>query len=304
MEHYLQKEIQVRLRKYILEKFHGFKEEYNMLTVRSLQQMKEKQEKITMVTAYDFPSAKQAETAGVDTILVGDSLGMTVMGYESTTQVTLNDMIHHAKAVKRGAPNTFIIVDMPFMSYHTSIEKSIQNAITLFPSSNAHALKVEGGSKEILELVGRLTDGGIPVIGHLGLTPQSVNVLGGYRVQGNDEAASNKLLEDAKKLEAAGAVMIVFECIPKELTEIITSALYIPTIGIGAVLKADGQVLVYHDILQYGVDRLPKFVQHYADFNHVGVEAIKQYVDNVKQASFPEDKHSYTIKDEAFLPKL
>src|SRR5690625_992832 len=231
MEHYLQKEIQVRLRKYILEKFHGFKEEYNMLTVRSLQQMKEKQEKITMVTAYDFPSAKQAETAGVDTILVGDSLGMTVMGYESTTQVTLNDMIHHAKAVKRGAPNTFIIVDMPFMSYHTSIEQSIQNAITLFQSSNVQAVKIEGASEETVELIRRLTDGGIPVVGHLGLTPQTFNVLGGYRVQGNDEVTSNQILEDAKKLEEAGAVMIVFECIPKELGTIVSKALTIPKIG-------------------------------------------------------------------------
>ena len=275
-----------------------------MLTVRNFQQMKENNDKITMLTAYDYPSAKQAEEAEVDTILVGDSLGMTVLGYPSTTQVTLNDMSHHAQAVKRGAPNTFIVVDMPFMSYHGSIEQSIQNAVTLFQESDANALKIEGASEEILELVRRLTDGGIPVVGHLGLTPQSVNVLGGYRVQGNDEAASNKLLEDAKKLEAAGAVMIVFECIPKELTEIITSALYIPTIGIGAGLQADGQVLVYHDILQYGVDRLPKFVQHYADFNKAGVDAIKQFVHDVKQASFPEDKHSYTIKDEAFLPKL
>ena len=275
-----------------------------MLTVRSLQQMKEKQEKITMVTAYDFPSAKQAETAGVDTILVGDSLGMTVMGYESTTQVTLNDMIHHAKAVKRGAPNTFIIVDMPFMSYHTSIEQSIQNAITLFQSSNAHALKVEGASKEILELVRRLTDGGIPVVGHLGLTPQSVNVLGGYRVQGNDKVASQQLLEDGKNLQEAGAAMIVYECIPTELGKIVTEALTIPTIGIGAGADCDGQVLVYHDLLQYGVDRLPRFVKHYADFNTAGVDALKNYVTDVKNVHFPAEEHVYTIKSKDFLPKI
>lgn len=275
-----------------------------MLTVRNLQQMKEKQEKITMVTAYDFPSAKQAEAAGVDTILVGDSLGMTVIGYESTTQVTLNDMIHHAKAVKRGAPDSFIIVDMPFMSYHTSIEQSIENAVTLFQSSNVHALKIEGASKEILELVRRLTDGGIPVVGHLGLTPQSVNVLGGYRVQGNDKVASKQLLEDGKNLQEAGATMIVYECIPTELGKIVTEALTIPTIGIGAGADCDGQVLVYHDLLQYGVDRLPKFVKHYADFNTTGVDALKNYVTDVKNVHFPAEEHVYTIKNKDFLPKI
>lgn len=266
--------------------------------------MKDNQEKIAMITAYDYPSAKQAEAAEADVILVGDSLGMTVLGYSSTTQVTVSDMSHHAKAVKRGAPNTFIVVDMPFMSYHGSIEQSIQNAVTLFQESDTHAVKVEGASDEILELVRRLTDGGIPVVGHLGLTPQSVNVLGGYRVQGNDENAGKQLLDDAKRLEAAGAVMIVFECIPKELTEIISPALRIPTIGIGAGVSADGQVLVYHDLLQYGSDRLPKFVKHYADFNVAGVEAIKQYVADVKEMQFPAEIHTYKIKDKAFLPKV
>lgn len=275
-----------------------------MLTVRDFQQMKENQEKIAMITAYDYPSAKQAEAAKADVILVGDSLGMTVLGYSSTTQVTLSDMTHHAKAVKRGAPNTFIIVDMPFMSYHGSLEQSIEHAVALFQGSDTHAVKIEGASDEILQLVRRLTDGGIPVVGHLGLTPQSVNVLGGYRVQGNDKVASTKLLEDAKKLEAAGATMIVFECIPKELTEIITATLRIPTIGIGAGVNTDGQVLVYHDILQYGSERLPKFVKHYADFNVAGVEAINRYVDDVKQSRFPAEKHTYAIKDRAFLPKL
>jgi len=275
-----------------------------MLTVKDLQQMKEKQEKISMVTAYDYPSAKQVEAAGADTILVGDSLGMTVLGYTSTTQVTLNDMSHHAKAVKRGAPNSFIIVDMPFMSYHASIEQSIQNAVTLFQESDVQAVKIEGASEETVELIRRLTDGGIPVVGHLGLTPQTFNVLGGYRVQGNDKVTSNQILEDARKLEEAGAVMIVFECIPKELGTIVSKALTIPTIGIGAGVSCDGQVLVYHDLLQYGVDRLPKFVKHYADFNTVGVEAIKHYVADVKDESFPAQEHTYTIKNKDSLPKL
>lgn len=275
-----------------------------LLTVSNFQKMKENKEKITMITAYDYPSAKQAERAGIDTILVGDSLGMTVLGYSSTTQVTLDDMIHHAKAVKRGAPNTFMVVDMPFMSYHSSLEQSIKNAVKLFQETDAQALKIEGASKEILELVRRLTDGGIPVVGHLGLTPQTVNVLGGYRVQGNDEEKSKELLADAKNLEAMGAVMVVYECIPKELTEIFAPELAIPTIGIGAGVNADGQVLVYHDLLQYGSDRLPKFVKHYADFNVAGEEAIKQYVDDVKQSRFPAEQHTYAIKDKAFLPEI
>ncbi len=275
-----------------------------MLSVRDFQNMKNNNEKITMLTAYDYPSAKQAEAADVDIILVGDSLGMTVLGYASTTQVTLDDMIHHAKAVKRGAPDTFIVVDMPFMSYHSSMEQSIDNAVRLFQESDANAIKIEGASDEIVELVRRLTDGGIPVVPHLGLTPQTVNVLGGYRVQGNDEVTSQRLLDDAKRLEAAGAVMIVYECIPKEIMEIISPNLDMPTIGIGAGISADGQVLVYHDILQYGSDRLPKFVKHYADFNVAGVEAIKQYVDDVKQSRFPAEKHTYAIKDRTFLPKI
>lgn len=275
-----------------------------MLTIRNFQKMKEEKEKIAMVTAYDYPSAKQVEAAKADIILVGDSLGMTVLGYSTTTQVTLQDMSHHAQAVKRGAPNTFTVVDMPFMSYHASIEQSIDNAVKLFQETDAQALKIEGASEEILELVRRLTDGGIPVVGHLGLTPQSVNVLGGYRVQGNDELASKQLLEDAQHLEAAGAVMVVLECIPKELASIVQERLVIPTIGIGAGINCDGQVLVYHDLLQYGIDRLSKFVKTYADFNTVGTEAITGYVTDVKRENFPAVEHSYKIKNEAFLPKL
>lgn len=275
-----------------------------MLSVKDFQKMKEEKQKITMITAYDYPSAKQVEQAEVDLILVGDSLGMTVLGYSSTTKVTLQDMSHHAQAVRRGATNTFIVVDMPFMSYHASLEKSITNAVTLFQETDAQALKIEGASKEILELVRRLTDGGIPVIGHLGLTPQTVNVLGGYRVQANDEVTSNKLLHDAKNLEAKGAAMIVLECIPKELAAIVQEALTIPVIGIGAGAETDGQVLVYHDLLQYGVDRLPRFVKHYADFNKVGTEAITKYVNEVKQGTFPSEEHTYKIKNESYLPKF
>src|SRR5699024_5920277 len=245
-----------------------------------------------MVTAYDYPSAKQVAKAEADVILVGDSLGMVVLGYTSTTEVTLNDMIHHAKAVRRGAPNTFVVVDMPFMSYHASLEQSIENTLNVFQKTNAQAIKLEGASKDILTLTEKLTDGGIPIVGHLGLTPQLVNGIGGYKVQGNNEQASKQLLHDAKQLEKSGAIAVVLECIPKELGELLTSELTIPTIGIGAGANCDGQVLVYHDILQYGVDAFPKFVKHYSDFDSSGINAIKNYVNDVKKGKFPQLEHT------------
>lgn len=266
-----------------------------MLNVIDLQNMAEKKEKITMITAYDYPSAKQVEKAGADTILVGDSLGNVVLGYSSTTQVTLSDMIHHAKAVKRGAKDTFVVVDMPFMSYHASLEQSIVNATKLFQETDAQALKLEGASEETLTLIKRLTDGGIPIVGHLGLTPQTVNVLGGYRVQAKNEETSQKLLEDTKRLEQAGAVAVVLECIPKEIGERVTNSVSIPTIGIGAGAECDGQVLVYHDLLQYGGDRFPKFVKNYANFNLYGTQALENYVKEVKSGAFPLEKHTYTF---------
>lgn len=275
-----------------------------MLSRLDLKQMKESNDKITMITAYDYPSAKTAEEAGIDMILVGDSLGMVVLGYESTVQVTVDDMIHHAKAVKRGAPNTYTVVDMPFMSYHVSLEESLANAREIFQKSDAQALKLEGSSEEILLLTKRLTEAGIPVVAHLGLTPQSVNVLGGFKVQGKDRKTAEKLVQDAKQLADNGAVSLVLECIPKELAEIITDNIDIPTIGIGAGIDCNGQVLVYHDIVKYGVDRLPKFVKSYTDFDMQGTEAIKGYISDVKKASFPLDEHSFLIKDKDLLPKV
>lgn len=264
-----------------------------MLTIVDLKRMKDEKEKITMVTAYDYPSAKQVEAADVDMILVGDSLGMVILGYDSTTKVTLDDMIHHSKAVKRGAPNTFITVDMPFMTYHASLEDSIKNATILFQQTEAHAVKIEGRSKDTIALIERLTEGGIPVIGHLGLTPQHHHVLGGYRVQGRDNEARNKIIADAVDIAKAGAVSIVLEGIPETLGKEITEALDIPTIGIGAGIHCDGQVLVYHDILQYGADRFPKFVKNYGNFDQVGIEGIKQYVQEVKEGKFPQKEHTY-----------
>ncbi|MBP1949587.1 3-methyl-2-oxobutanoate hydroxymethyltransferase [Virgibacillus litoralis] len=273
-----------------------------MLSRMDLQKMKREEEQITMITAYDYPSAKLAEEAGIDMILVGDSLGMVMLGYDSTVKVTVNDMIHHAKAVKRGAKSTYIVVDMPFMSYHVSLEASLQNAQQIFQETDAQAVKVEGASEEVLLLVQRLTDAGIPVVAHLGLTPQSVNVLGGYKVQGKDKEAGEKLLHDAKQLAAKGAIALVLECVPKELAAIVTNTVSIPTIGIGAGVECNGQVLVYHDILKYGVDRLPKFVKPYADFNKVGTQAIESYISNVKDRTFPLDEHSFMIRNKDLLP--
>ncbi|GAA0428451.1 3-methyl-2-oxobutanoate hydroxymethyltransferase [Lentibacillus halophilus] len=273
-----------------------------MLSVLDLKTMKENNEKLSMVTAYDYPSAKQAEQAEMDMILVGDSVGMVVLGYESTVEVTMDDMIHHAKAVKRGAPNTFTAVDMPFMSYHISLEDSLRNAKRLFQETNAQCLKIEGNSAETPLFIQRLAEAGIPVIAHLGLTPQTVNVLGGFKVQGKNKDAGEKLLNDAKTMADCGAAALVLECVPKELAEMVTNAISIPTIGIGAGSDCDGQVLVYHDILKYGVDRLPKFVKSFADFNDTGTEALQSYISEVKQKNFPDDAHSFLMKHNDSLP--
>lgn len=264
--------------------------------------MKKEQNKITMITAYDYPSAKIAEQAGTEMILVGDSLGMVVLGYESTIPVTVNDMIHHGKAVRRGAKNTFVVVDMPFMSYHVSLEETMKNATVLFQETEAQALKLEGAG-DVLYTIEKLTFGGIPVVGHLGLTPQSVHVLGGYKVQGKDKKTAQQMLDDAKRVEEAGAIALVLECVPKELAQLISEELSIPTIGIGAGADVDGQVLVYHDILKYGVDRLPKFVKTYFDSNEHMKEAVQSYVTEVKSGSFPKEEHTFTI-DDSLLPKV
>lgn len=259
--------------------------------------MKEQNEPIVMLTAYDYPSAKQAEKAEVDMILVGDSLGMVVLGLDSTVQVTIDDMIHHTKAVKRGAKDTFIVTDMPFMSYHYSLAETLKNARRIMQESGADALKLEGGDG-VFESIQALTRGGIPVVSHLGLTPQSVGVLGGYKVQGKDHESAQKLIEDSLKCEEAGAIGLVLECVPGELTKRITDMLKIPVIGIGAGAEADGQVLVYHDVVGYGVSRTPKFVKQYAQIDTVLEEALIQYTKEVKAHTFPEDKHTFHIKEE------
>ena len=262
--------------------------------------MKQNNEPIVMLTAYDYPSAKYAEEAGVDMILVGDSLGMVVLGYDSTIPVTVDDMIHHTKAVKRGAPNTFVVTDMPFMSCHLSLDETLKNAARLMQEGGADAVKVEGAD-DIVEKIAAMTKAGIPVVAHLGLTPQSVGVLGGYKVQGKSLEAAQQLLEDAKKCEEAGALAIVFECVPHQVGTLVTEALSVPTIGIGAGVDTDGQVLVYHDILSYGVDRVAKFVKVYGNANELMNQAISQYVSEVKTGEFPAQHHTFTMKEEELM---
>ncbi|WP_439875550.1 3-methyl-2-oxobutanoate hydroxymethyltransferase [Bacillus mycoides] len=271
-----------------------------MKTKTDFLKMKEQGEPITMLTAYDYPSAKLAEEAKVDMILVGDSLGMVVLGYDSTVPVTVEDMIHHTKAVRRGAKETFIVTDMPFMSYHISLQDTMVNARRIVQESGAHALKVEGAG-EVISTIHYLTNAGIPVVAHLGLTPQSVGVLGGYKVQGKDAESAKKLIEDAKKCEEAGAIALVLECVPMQLAELISEQITIPTIGIGAGQKVDGQVLVYHDLISYGVNRVPKFVKQYTSVQEEIVRGISQYVTEVKTGQFPEEKHSFTMKEEECL---
>lgn len=262
--------------------------------------MKKEGEKIVMLTAYDHPSAKIAEEAGVDVLLVGDSLGMVVLGYDSTVSVTVDDMIHHGKAVKRGATDTFIVVDMPFGSYHGSDDSTLAAAVRMFQQTGAHALKVEGAGK-VLDTIRLLTSVGIPVVGHLGLLPQSAAVVGGYKVQGKTAAAAQQLIEDARASEAAGACMIVLECIPYQLANEVTAAVSIPVIGIGAGAGTDGQVLVFHDTVTYGNHRVPKFVKAFADVGTVIEEGIIKYVKAVKEQSFPAEQHRFTMKEEELV---
>ena len=259
--------------------------------------MKERQEKIVMITAYDYPAAKFSEEAGVDMILVGDSLGMVVLGYDSTMPVTVEDMIHHSKAVRRGAKDTFIVVDMPFASYHGDLNETLKTAVRMMQETGANALKVEGAG-EVVEVIKKLTTAGIPVVAHLGLQPQQAGVLGGYKVQGKTAQQAEQLLKEAKEVEAAGACAVVLECIPHQLTAAVTEQLTIPTIGIGAGPDADGQVLVFHDLLRYGNHHIPKFVE---SFSFVGDEVdrgIRAYTKAVKCKAFPTLAHSFTMKEE------
>jgi 3-methyl-2-oxobutanoate hydroxymethyltransferase len=251
-----------------------------------------KPEKITCLTAYDFPTARLVDEAGVDVILVGDSMGMVVLGEESTLPVTLEDMLHHTRAVRRGVRRALLVADMPFGSYHTDTAESLRNAVRLVKEAGAEAVKVEGGERR-LELIARLTEAEIPVMGHVGLTPQSVNALGGYRVQGKTPHAAEQLMRDARAVEASGAFAVVLEAVPRELGAHITRELRIPTIGIGAGPDCDGQVLVLHDMLGLTFHPLPKFARQYASVGEIISSAVREFCRDVQSGGFPSDAESY-----------
>jgi len=266
-------------------------------TVVTFQQAKEKGEKLTMLTAYDYSTAKLEDEAGVNSILVGDSLGNVVLGYEDTISVTMEDMIHHGAAVARGAKNALVIIDMPFMSYQTSVYDAVVNAGRLMKEGRADAVKLEGGV-EVCPQIRAIVDAGIPVCAHVGLTPQSINAFGGFKVQGKSEAAAKKVLEDAKAIEKAGAFAVVLEGIPKKLGDLISRELRIPTIGIGAGNGCDGQVLVYQDLLGMFSDFTPKFVKRYAELGEIMKDAFRSYIKEVGSGAFPSEEHEYKIDDD------
>jgi 3-methyl-2-oxobutanoate hydroxymethyltransferase len=272
------------------------------ITVNQIQEMKQKGEKFAMLTAYDYSTAKLVDEAGIPLILVGDSLGMVVLGYESTIPVTMDEMLHHTKAVARGAKQAMVIGDMPFMSYHISAEEALRNAARFIQEGGAQAVKLEGGVS-VMERVTRIVGCGIPVMGHIGLTPQSIHQLGGFAVQGKTPEAAARLLEDATALEEAGAFAIVLETIPAQLAQLITAKLSIPTIGIGAGIHCDGQVQVINDILGSYTEFVPKHAKQYAKLTDIIAKAVAQYQSEVKAGTFPTAKQSYSI-DAKLLAEL
>ncbi len=262
-----------------------------MKSINDFLKAKKDGNKITMISTYEFWSAKICEEAGIDCILVGDSVGMVDGGLKTTLPVKLEEMIYHAKAVRRGAPNTFIVVDMPFMSYQVSVEKAVENAGKIMKETCCNAVKVEGG-EEVVPVVEKLVSAGIPVMGHLGLTPQSVHALGGFKVQGKTEEEQKRIIKDAKILEQAGIFAVVLEAIPSQLAEEITEFLEIPTIGIGAGNKTDGQVLVFHDMMGF-FDKSPKFVKRYVEGKKLFVEALNMFIKETNSGVFPDEEHTY-----------
>lgn len=271
-------------------------------TVTTFQKAKENGEKLTMLTAYDYSTAKLIDEAGINSILVGDSLGNVILGYEDTISVTMEDMIHHGAAVARGAENALVIIDMPFMSYQTSVYDALVNAGRLMKEGRADAVKLEGGT-EVCPQIKAIVDAGIPVCAHIGLTPQSINAFGGFKVQGKNEMAAKKILEDAKAVEAAGAFAVVIEGVPSKIADIVTEQLRIPTIGIGAGKGCDGQVLVYQDMLGMFSDFTPKFVKRFANIGEVMKEAFSRYIEEVQKGEFPGKEHEYSV-DDSVIEKL
>lgn len=271
-------------------------------TVQTFKEAKNNHTKLAMLTAYDYSTAKLQDEAGIHGILVGDSLGNVILGYEDTISVTMEDMIHHGAAVARGAKNALVVVDMPFMSYQTSVYDAVVNAGRLMKEGRANAVKLEGGVS-VCPQIKAITDAGIPVMAHLGLTPQSINAFGGFKVQGKNEAAARKLIDDAKAVEEAGAFALVLECVPAKLAKIISEQLTIPTIGIGAGAGCDGQILVYQDMLGMFSDYTPKFVKRFAEVGSVMKEAFANYIKEVQEETYPAEEHTFKIDDEV-LEKL
>ncbi len=254
-------------------------------------------EKLTMLTAYDYSTAKLIDSTGIDAILVGDSLGNVMLGYEDTISVTMEDMIHHGAAVARGAKESMVIIDMPFMSYQTSVYDAVVNAGRLMKEGRANGVKLEGGT-EVAPQIKAIVDAGIPVMAHIGLTPQSINSFGGFKVQGKDELAAKKLVEDALAVQEAGAFAVVLECVPEKLATLVTGKLSIPTIGIGAGAGCDGQILVYADMMGMFSDFVPKFVKKYANVGEAMKQACSSYIEEVKAGTYPAQEHTYAIDDE------
>lgn len=266
-------------------------------TILDFKKAKENNERISMLTAYDYSSAKLIDEAGIDAILIGDSLGMVSLGYEDTLSVTMEDMIHHTKAVARATKNALVVADLPFMSYQTSVYDAVYNAGRLIKEGRAHAVKLEGGI-EMCDRIEAIVKSSIPVMAHIGLTPQSVNALGGFKVQGKDEKAAKVLIEAAKAVEKAGAFAVVLECVPAKLAEIVTKELNIPTIGIGAGAQCDGQVLVYQDMIGMFSGFTPKFVKKYANIGDMMKKAFEEYNKEVKNGSFPSQEHTFKISED------
>ncbi len=261
--------------------------------VLDLQEMKGRGERITVLTAYDFLFARLLDRAGIDVILVGDSLAHVVLGLDSTLPVTLDDMIYHARAVRRGVERALVVVDMPFLTYQVSPAEAVRNAGRVLQETGAAAVKMEGGSSEMAGTIAAVVRAGIPVMGHVGFTPQSVNALGGFRVQGRGEAAAARLLDEARRVQEAGAFSVVLELVPGMVAERVTGDLRIPTIGIGAGAKCDGQVLVLHDMLGLNTDFTPRFLRRFAELGQTVTESVESYISAVRSGEYPADEHTF-----------
>ena len=271
--------------------------ERKKVTIPDLQNKKREGKKITMLTAYDYPMARLVDDAGIDMVLVGDSLGMVVLGYESTVPVTMDEMIHHSKAVRRGTKYAFLVGDMPFMSYQVSKEEAVRNAGRFMKEAGCDAVKLEGAD-EVLDATIAIVNAGIPVLGHIGLTPQTISKLGGFKIQGKTAKAAKNLIEQALKLERAGCFGIVLECVPDLVAKLITEKLNIPTISCGGGVYCDGQVLVTNDMVGLFDRFVPKFVKQYIKLSPLILDAFKKYKDDVERKVFPDKEHSFTIKEE------